>query len=569
MAVRNINWDVSKNYIFKPVDAVSVLNKQSYVTQSAWESDEGLMMPTTKFWLNYKLTSTQRTVDIPFFYIEGILSSSFNRIIFPSIHATSFLTQSIESAIYYLDVYNSNIVPIEINQGEHLYNTHGIYADSPNLIFGETNEPSIGGAPNPGGPTPPPPPPISAEYITMGLIPSSRAFGIAWCDISGSGVISSSYLPFTYYTKPSAAMYGKYASILNQTNGKVIVGTGSADQFFAIHLDKNALKNGIIPGTIELPLMQSASFNVFTSSNIYNYNIISLTDYTESINNISDTGKYAYIVSGTMNSKNSNDIYGTIYYDLGILLLDSNKLNSKLNLKLNLNTYPFDPLGVTIFSQMDLFEYNLNTVKLFNSIQACSYKNVNTLNDLLITSSSLFSPRYFKCRVNETTVENPIYILVKPNEFIYSSNTSWQKRQLLDETAIVSASIPTSCDSFKKISVGCNELINSQEKYVYWYYPNKQSPEKIFAAYFTKNENGICNCEFLGDLFTYKKTKNLPHIKYKKALTKSEFINNPITYITSIGLYNENYELLAVGKLSKPLKNDQFSTYMFKITLKI
>ena len=34
------------------------------------------------------------------------------------------------------------------------------------------------------------------------------------------------------------------------------------------------------------------------------------------------------------------------------------------------------------------------------------------------------------------------------------------------------------------------------------------------------------------------------------------FIQNPQTYITTIGLYNDNNELLAVAKLSKPLKKD-------------
>jgi len=36
----------------------------------------------------------------------------------------------------------------------------------------------------------------------------------------------------------------------------------------------------------------------------------------------------------------------------------------------------------------------------------------------------------------------------------------------------------------------------------------------------------------------------------------SSFVNNPQTYITTVGLYNDNSELLAVAKLSKPLKKD-------------
>ena len=36
----------------------------------------------------------------------------------------------------------------------------------------------------------------------------------------------------------------------------------------------------------------------------------------------------------------------------------------------------------------------------------------------------------------------------------------------------------------------------------------------------------------------------------------SQFINNPQTYITTIGLYNDSNELLAVAKLSRPLLKD-------------
>lgn len=45
------------------------------------------------------------------------------------------------------------------------------------------------------------------------------------------------------------------------------------------------------------------------------------------------------------------------------------------------------------------------------------------------------------------------------------------------------------------------------------------------------------------------------------------FINQPQTYITSVGLYNENLELLAVAKLTRPLKKDFDSDLLIKIRL--
>jgi hypothetical protein len=45
------------------------------------------------------------------------------------------------------------------------------------------------------------------------------------------------------------------------------------------------------------------------------------------------------------------------------------------------------------------------------------------------------------------------------------------------------------------------------------------------------------------------------------------FINNPTTYITTVGMYNDNNELLAVAKLSKPLKKDFTKEALVRVKL--
>jgi hypothetical protein len=47
----------------------------------------------------------------------------------------------------------------------------------------------------------------------------------------------------------------------------------------------------------------------------------------------------------------------------------------------------------------------------------------------------------------------------------------------------------------------------------------------------------------------------------------SDFIQNPTTYITSVGMYNDNNELLAVAKLSKPLKKDFTKETLIRVKL--
>jgi hypothetical protein len=56
-------------------------------------------------------------------------------------------------------------------------------------------------------------------------------------------------------------------------------------------------------------------------------------------------------------------------------------------------------------------------------------------------------------------------------------------------------------------------------------------------------------------------TGSLNTIKY------NSFKANPVTYITTIGLYNDYYDLLAVAKISKPIKKSFNSEYLFKIKL--
>ena len=51
------------------------------------------------------------------------------------------------------------------------------------------------------------------------------------------------------------------------------------------------------------------------------------------------------------------------------------------------------------------------------------------------------------------------------------------------------------------------------------------------------------------------------------SLTWSDFAYNPLTYITTVGLYNDNNELLAVAKLSRPLQKDFTKELLVRVKL--
>jgi len=65
----------------------------------------------------------------------------------------------------------------------------------------------------------------------------------------------------------------------------------------------------------------------------------------------------------------------------------------------------------------------------------------------------------------------------------------------------------------------------------------------------------------------YNYTTNPSFISGSGTLIYSNFINSPQTYPTSVGLYNDNNELLAVAKLSKPLTKDFTKEALIRVKL--
>ena len=84
-----------------------------------------------------------------------------------------------------------------------------------------------------------------------------------------------------------------------------------------------------------------------------------------------------------------------------------------------------------------------------------------------------------------------------------------------------------------------------------------KSSETISARYFFTR---IKNSE-------YNYTSNPSIIDSNGNLLYTTLINNPQTYITTVGMYNDNNELLAVAKLSKPLVKDFTKEALIRVKL--
>ena len=64
-------------------------------------------------------------------------------------------------------------------------------------------------------------------------------------------------------------------------------------------------------------------------------------------------------------------------------------------------------------------------------------------------------------------------------------------------------------------------------------------------------------------------THKTPHllIPLQGGVRFTDFITAPQTFITTVGLYNDNGDLLAVAKLSKPLKKDFTKEALIRVKL--
>jgi len=81
----------------------------------------------------------------------------------------------------------------------------------------------------------------------------------------------------------------------------------------------------------------------------------------------------------------------------------------------------------------------------------------------------------------------------------------------------------------------------------------------------TEINSTIYFCRVPHAKFNY--SSNPTYTNGSKVRVKTIASDTPVSYITSIGLYNSSNELLAVAKLSEPLKKDPSSEITLRVRL--
>jgi hypothetical protein len=119
---------------------------------------------------------------------------------------------------------------------------------------------------------------------------------------------------------------------------------------------------------------------------------------------------------------------------------------------------------------------------------------------------------------------------------------------VLPNTGSVSTAVYNHLNLYNSIATGSNGVFSGFQL---------KSSETVSSRYFFTR---IKNSE-------YNYTTNPSIIDNNGNLAYTTLINNPQAYITTVGMYNDNNELLAVAKLSKPLVKDFTKEALIRIKL--
>ena len=262
------------------------------------------------------------------------------------------------------------------------------------------------------------------------------AFSIEYAHISGSG--SAYFNSNVTSSSPTKVVYGQYRNLIYGSEEATFqIGGSQVSQFYVINIARSRYKESLHPGSLTLALSGSSG-------------VISLTDNSNTLttSQFIDSNRYFNIVSGSAGVAANSTVYGHMFPDLGLIVLDPVAIGT----------------GYIAAPGTSANTYANNNAKLYNSILGATTAG-----------------RLFRLQSSETISSRFFFTRIKNSEYNYTSNPS-----IIDSTGNI--------------------------------------------------------------LYT-------------------TLIDNPQTYITTVGLYNDNNELLAVAKLSKPLVKDFTKEALIRIKL--
>jgi len=289
------------------------------------------------------------------------------------------------------------------------------------------------------------------RYNPTGNASASVQFGVAYGHYAGSGSLGGVGVAGE---RPAAAVYGQFNNMINppQTD-KFKFGTFTADDIFALSVNRARIRESLEPGGWELHLSASAGTD----------NVVKLID-DSSTNKGGNTTRRNFapeynVVSGSLvggtTIKDTATVdalsgsYGTFYPSIGVIILNSNRLESPGELGLTISTTSNFAGG--------------NSRKLFDAVKL---------------------GKYFQAKRQEQITSRHYFVRATANDFNATTN----------------------------------------------------------ETFYTESVAGV-----------------------KRIISGLQ--TDPKTFITSVGLYNSDNELLAIAKLSKPIIKSRSREALIKVKL--
>lgn len=288
-------------------------------------------------------------------------------------------------------------------------------------------------------------------YNTGSTIEGSRVqFSTAYADKKGSG--SLLYNSQVDGKSPSSTIYGQYRNlVLGDEDTDFTFGTETSEYFYVLTIDRARYKEKLLPGTLDLKLLVSASGAT-----------LNLTDNSKLVttSTFADAGRVYELISGSLGNisagaKNTSGYttsagsYGKLLPDVGLIILNGKALDASVS-----------DGGIA-----------LNIDRSSDTVGANNQKSFNIIRD----------GASFRVQSEETITSNFVFVRARNNEFNYSTNPS--------------------------LITGSGEIRHNV------------------------------------------------------------MVNTPQSFITAVGLYNDNNDLLAVAKLSRPLLKDFTKESLVRIKL--
>ena len=408
-----------------------------------------------------------------------------------------------------------------------------------------------------------------AEYYTSVYQTASTEvsaeiqFDIAYGDLEGSG---SQFLNnLVTGSTPTRTNYGQYRNlVLGDENATFIFGGVTSSYWYAMPIERARYKQAILPGTWTLNVSGSTStLNVITdvkASIITELSGMTAATYTPTLtggsggttithNGAAGVNAVASVVVASATTLTSLIFTAGTYYKAGdILTIAAGALSSgagSAEVKIRLDApICFGPNGavaarlqLTDDSKLSTTQQFCDAGRIFQIISGSAGVQGGTTQNVNGYSAGSGSYGFLLPDIN-TLILNGEALDAIPEDGGINFGTS----RSFDSKGNNSLSL---VDAFQRAgNQNFGFTINSKEDL---------SSDYIFCRAKNSEYNYSANPSFISSS--------------TGAVLFPEFINNPTTYITTVGLYNISQELLAVAKLSRPLEKNFTKELLVRVKL--